>query len=109
MQEATRPFAEVMAGLRREFEAGLPDRAAEIRKHAPAALAGDPAALAALRVPVHALAGTGATFGHPAISDAALALENMMDQPDDLQDTMPAGLATVLNILDNTIKSGGGT
>lgn len=99
MGKEAEAFAEVLAGLRREFEAGLADRAAELRAHAPAALAGDAAALAAFRMPVHALAGTGATFGHPAISDAALELEDMIDRAVESGRVLPPGAGALLGRL----------
>ena len=65
------PLEEALAGLRREYLAEAPARLMEIRKDYAAMLAGEPGATASLKVRFHKLAGSGGSYGFPAISDLA--------------------------------------
>jgi HPt (histidine-containing phosphotransfer) domain-containing protein len=56
--------------LQRVYRAGLADKAAVLSADA-AALPGDAEAAARIRQLAHQLAGSGASYGFPAISDAA--------------------------------------
>ncbi len=74
-------FAERFAAIRREWEGLLPQRLAEVRAAADA-LRGAPddaGQMEALYRLLHTLAGSAATFGRPAVGDAARLAEHALD------------------------------
>jgi chemotaxis protein histidine kinase CheA len=74
-------FAERFAAIRREWEGMLPGRLQEVRALAAALREAphDAERLDALYRLLHTLAGSGATFGRPALGDAARAAEHALD------------------------------
>jgi diguanylate cyclase (GGDEF)-like protein len=77
---------ELFQQLRREYLAEAPARLDELRKDLAAAAAGEPEALASLRSRFHKLAGSGGSYGFPAITEASRLGEHwLMDhaEPDD--------------------------
>jgi diguanylate cyclase (GGDEF)-like protein len=77
---------ELVQQLRREYLAEAPARLDELRKDLAAAAAGEPEALASLRSRFHKLAGSGGSYGFPAITEASRLGEHwLMDhaEPDD--------------------------
>lgn len=66
---------EARARLRARFLAGLPDRLDAMLEVQARLAAGDPAARAAAQTLGHQFAGTGASFGYPALSERGRELE----------------------------------
>lgn len=62
--------------LRRQYVEALPERLKQLRTLAAGLLKGDQSAIEGIRVLAHSLHGSGATFGLPAISDAARRVEH---------------------------------
>ena len=74
---------ELVQQLRREYLAEAPARLDELRKDLAAARAREPEALASLRSRLHKLAGSGGSYGFPAITEAGRAGEHwILDHPD---------------------------
>jgi CheY-like chemotaxis protein len=82
-----REFESAFEELRADYVGGLADYVNELREHAPGADPAQDQAVrhAALARIAHKLAGTGTTYGYPAITEAARALEQGLKrrQPDD--------------------------
>ncbi len=64
--------------LRREYVSEAPARLVELRKDLAAARAGEPDAQASLKSRFHKLAGSGGSYGFPAITEAARTGENWL-------------------------------
>jgi chemotaxis protein histidine kinase CheA len=71
-------FLAELAELNRQYSAALPERLDAVRAALAALEAGDAAAVLPLCREAHYLAGTGGTFGLPAISTTAGALETLL-------------------------------
>ncbi|MGQ0701796.1 MAG: diguanylate cyclase domain-containing protein [Gemmatimonadales bacterium] len=69
---------EILEQLRREYLAEAPARLSELRKDLAAARAGESDALASLKSRFHKLAGSGGSYGFPAITEAARAGEHWL-------------------------------
>ena len=65
-------------GLRREYIAEAPARLAELRKDVQAFKVGEPDAAQSLRTRFHRLAGSGGSYGFPAISDISREMEQWL-------------------------------
>ncbi len=77
---------EVFQQLRREYLAEAPARLDELRKDLAAACAREPEALASLKARLHKLAGSGGSYGFPAITEASRTGEHWIadhPEPDD--------------------------
>jgi diguanylate cyclase (GGDEF)-like protein len=68
----------VLAQLRREYVADSPARLAELRKDIAAFRAGEPDAAGSLRVLFHRLAGSGGSYGFPAVSEIGRRMERWL-------------------------------
>jgi two-component system cell cycle response regulator DivK len=83
-----RGFESAFEDLRAEYVCGLADYVKELRTHVPCEGAKDDEAVrnAALARIAHKLAGTGGTYGFPAITEAARALEHELKRkrPDEM-------------------------
>lgn len=71
MSDEFDPQDELFQQLRREYLSDAPARLDELRKDLAAAAAGEPEALASLRSRFHKLAGSGGSYGFPAITEAS--------------------------------------
>ncbi len=74
----TRPTADSLEHLRRRYRRELGEKCTRARHLWASAQAGDPGALAELVRHCHRLAGSGTTFGLPAVTDGARALEMLL-------------------------------
>lgn len=74
------PMEEALAGLRREYLAEAPARLMELRKDYSALLAGEADSGKSLRGRFHKLAGSGGSYGFPAISDLARRAETWLTE-----------------------------
>lgn len=81
--------------LRRQYVEALPERLKQLRTLAAGLLKGDQSAVEGIRVLAHSLHGSGATFGLPAISDAARRVEH----------AAPAELLKAIPELANVLKA----
>jgi len=71
---------DALAELRREYLFDAPGRLAELRKDAAAFRAGEADAAASLQGRLHRLAGSGGSYGFPAVSDIAREGEKLLKQ-----------------------------
>ena len=82
----TEDLGEFFQELRREYLAEAPARLGELRKDLAAVRSGEPDAVRSLKARFHRLAGSGGSYGFPAISTASREAEQWMDEhpePDD--------------------------
>lgn len=80
------PMEEYYLQLRREYLVEAPARLGELRKDLAAIRAGEPEALESLKSRFHRLAGSGGSYGFPAISEASREAEDWLGKhpnPDD--------------------------
>lgn len=83
MMEEIDESDELFQQLRKEYLAEAPVRLDELRKDLAAACAREPEALASLRSRFHKLAGSGGSYGFPAITDASRDGEHwLLDHPE---------------------------
>lgn len=74
----TEPMDDFFPELRREYLSEAPARLGELRKDLAAACAGETDALASLKTRFHRLAGSGGSYGFPAISSASREAEQWL-------------------------------
>jgi diguanylate cyclase (GGDEF)-like protein len=87
MSDDLDPQDEFFQQLRREYLAEAPARLDELRKDLAAAAAREPEALASLRSRFHKLAGSGGSYGFPAITEASRLGEHwLLDNPEPRDD-----------------------
>jgi HPt (histidine-containing phosphotransfer) domain-containing protein len=79
--------------LKEQYRLSLPEKVKTIRSLLNNLRAGDPEAQASLRLLAHSLHGSGTTFGYPAISAAAKAVEHANNE------TILHELASLLRVL----------
>ena len=79
-------MGEFFQDLRREYLAEAPARLGELRKDLAAVRSGEPDAVSSLKSRFHRLAGSGGSYGFPAISTASREAEQWIadhPEPDD--------------------------
>jgi len=82
--------------LRREYLVEAPARLGELRKDLAAIRAGEPEALESLKSRFHRLAGSGGSYGFPAISEASREAEDWLGKHPNPDDTGFAFLAVAI-------------
>jgi HPt (histidine-containing phosphotransfer) domain-containing protein len=116
MTDARGAIDRELAALHKAYRARLPLQAGELDKIWQTVQEGGCGgeALAALHALAHGIAGSGATFGYPALSEAATPLEELADNilragapPSDAQRDRLAQLVEILRSALSTLSSSG--
>ena len=103
VKKADSIFEERLAELTEEFYRSLPVRLREIATVTADAESGAVSAMEELRLTLHRLAGSAATFGLPKLSSSARSVEECIDRdlarlPPALSDESRAGLAALASV-----------